>query len=54
MNPTALLMNDVAVAGLTESVPMLLSATAKLYPCVRTSEHSELHVPDVTLWMLNK
>ena len=33
VNPTALLMNDVAVAGLTESVPMLLSATAKLYLC---------------------
>ena len=46
MNPTALLMNDVAVAGLTESVPMLLSATAKLYLCVRPST---LHVPDITL-----
>ena len=33
MNPTALLMNDAAVAGLTESVPMLLLATAKLYLC---------------------
>ena len=31
MNPTALLMNDVAVAVLTESVPMLLLATAKIY-----------------------
>ena len=41
LNPTALLMNDVAVAGLTESVPMLLSATAKLYLCVRPSAIDE-------------
>ena len=30
VNPTALLMNDVAVAGLTESGPMPLSANSKV------------------------
>ena len=51
VNPTALLMNDIAVAGLTESVPMLLAATAKLCLCVRQvyDVTRKSYMPDVIL-----
>ena len=44
VNPTALLMNDVAVASLAFGI----AGNSKVMP-VCTSEYSKLHVSDVTL-----